>query len=421
MKDKKQLLLKALYLVLATGMFYLMKFADSGIKVGGVTVLYCYLLGMGIIFLGAVSFLFRPQVERMLLVGRYSLGLAFPYLFSVFFSMIVWVIDWSEPSIMRRGIFYALYQIIAVLVAMATLYLFGEKGILFNFGAMALANTITMLEVIRAGGAGEFFRQFIELMISFADRTGDLMIQMEGTNLPYSFGAFFVFFLLTVTVKKKRYWFYMALSLFFFLVSFKRSALLALGVSLMLGLLLKFFRKIDLKFALNICEWVLVVIAVFYVWMIRSGWLDLLTAEAGVNTNARDLMYDGLAAYYSFGPFYLGKGLGWTTRMLQTGGIQLAVEVTDLHNDFLRQYIELGFWGYLLWLISMNVGRVRMFQKKNIKLGAMALCMAVFWFCTYLTENTYNLFPSNITMALLMAGWNFDEAVQTEKKRHTWD
>ena len=105
--------------------------------------------------------------------------------------------------------------------------------------------------------------------------------------------------------------------------------------------------------------------------------------------------------------------------MLQTGGLKLAVEVTDLHNDFLRQYIELGFVGYLLWLISMNVGRVRMFQKKNAELGAMALCMSVFWFCTYLTENTYNLFSANITMALLMAGWHFEDGIQTEK-RHTW-
>ena len=195
-------------------MFYLMKFPDSGIKVGKITIMYCYLPGLAIIFLGAVSFLFRPQVERMLLVGRYGLGLAFPYFFSVFISMIVWVIDWSEPNIMRRGIFYAVYQVIAVLVAMATLYLFGEKGILLNFGAMALANTITMLEVIRAGGIAEFFRQFMELMMSFAGQTGDLMIRMEGTNLPYSFGAFFVFFLLTVTARKKRYWFYMALSCF---------------------------------------------------------------------------------------------------------------------------------------------------------------------------------------------------------------
>ena len=115
MKDKKQLLPKVLYLVLAAGMFYLMKFPDSGIKVGKITIMYCYLPGLAIIFLGAVSFLFRPQVERMLLVGRYGLGLAFPYFFSVFISMIVWVIDWSEPNIMRRGIFYAVYQVIAVL------------------------------------------------------------------------------------------------------------------------------------------------------------------------------------------------------------------------------------------------------------------------------------------------------------------
>ena len=67
----------------------------------------------------------------------------------------------------------------------------------------------------------------------------------------------------------------------------------------------------------------------------------------------------------------------------------------------------------------MNVGRVRMFQKKNAELGAMALCMSVFWFCTYLTENTYNLFSANITMALLMAGWHLEDGIQTEK-RHTW-
>ena len=43
-------------------MFYLMKFPDSGIKVGKITIMYCYLPGLAIIFLGAVSFLFRPQV-----------------------------------------------------------------------------------------------------------------------------------------------------------------------------------------------------------------------------------------------------------------------------------------------------------------------------------------------------------------------
>ena len=79
----------------------------------------------------------------------------------------------------------------------------GKREFFLNFGAMALANTITMLEVIRAGGIAEFFRQFMELMMSFAGQTGDLMIRMEGTNLPYSFGAFFVFFLLTVTARKK--------------------------------------------------------------------------------------------------------------------------------------------------------------------------------------------------------------------------
>ena len=61
MKDKKQLLPKVLYLVLAAGMFYLMKFPDSGIKVGKITIMYCYLPGLAIIFLGGGQLFIPPS------------------------------------------------------------------------------------------------------------------------------------------------------------------------------------------------------------------------------------------------------------------------------------------------------------------------------------------------------------------------
>ena len=85
---------------------------------------------------------------------------------------------------------------------------------------------------------------------------------------------------------------------------------------------------------------VLVTIGMFYIWLVRSGTLDILIAMFGVDTSGRNIVYDNLMDFYTFDPAFLGTGLGYITKSLQTGEIFLGIGVTDIHNDFLRQYVE---------------------------------------------------------------------------------
>ena len=69
----------------------------------------------------------------------------------------------------------------------------------------------------------------------------------------------------------------------------------------------------------------------------------------GINTMARVYMYEDMRQYYELNITYIGRGLGFVTKMIQMGDITTRVGVSDIHNDFLRQYIEQGFAGFMIW------------------------------------------------------------------------
>ena len=129
------------------------------------------------------------------------------------------------------------------------------------------------------------------------------------------------------------------------------------------------------------------------------------------------------SSLYEFSPFYLGQGLGYVSKMIQTGELDLGISgsiLGDLHNDFLRQFIEQGFWGYLLWLLAMFVLRVRLFLSRDTTLGIIAFTISVFLFVTFFSENMYFLFYGNVPMAVLMMGHHFEEQIEKERETSTW-
>ena len=60
--------------------------------------------------------------------------------------------------------------------------------------------------------------------------------------------------------------------------------------------------------------------------------------DMGINTMARVYMYEDMRQYYELNITYIGRGLGFVTKMIQMGDITTRVGVSDIHNDFLRQY-----------------------------------------------------------------------------------
>ncbi len=415
-------LLFTIYVVLAALMYNALNWNPLGVTIGGFTFMYMYLLGMGIIGIALLAFLINPQVPRAWLLVKYMLWLCMPYLLNVFISMIVWVLDLSAPNVIIRGTFFSVYQILAIMVAASTLYLFGDRGIEYHFIGLALASVITMVAAIRDGGVVEFISQFRTLIATVAMETGELMERMEETGHTYAFGMYIVYFIL-FNKGRKRDVLALAVAVLFFIMEFKRSASMALIIALVVGLILRFARDGGRKALVSFGGLLLIIVGFVYVWMIKSGLYEMLTDMLGIDTMGRTVVYANAGSLYEFSPFYLGQGLGYVSKMIQTGELDLGIQgslLGDMHNDFLRQFIEQGFLGYLLWLLAMFVWRIRLFLSRNTTLGIIAFTITVFCYVTFFSENMYFLFYGNIPMAILIMGHHFEEQVEKEREISTW-
>ncbi len=412
-----------IYMVLAALMYNALDWSSGGVTIGGFTFMYMYLFGMGIIGIALLAFLVDPRVPRAWLLMKYVMWICMPFLLNIFISLIVWVIDRSAPNVIIRGTFFSVYQILAVMTAASTLYLFGDKGIVYNLIALVLGSSITMVSaMLEGGGAGEFVSQFITLIVSGAMDTGVMMRRMEMTGHTYAFGMYIVYFIL-FNKGRRRDILALAAAALFFVVEFKRSALLALIAAMMAGVVLRAARDGVRKIFVSLGGLLLVLVGFVYIWMIKSGFYEMLMDLLGVDTMGRALVYTNASSLYEFSPFYLGQGLGYVSKMIQTGELDLGISgsiLGDLHNDFLRQFIEQGFWGYLLWLLAMFVLRVRLFLSRDTTLGIIAFTISVFLFVTFFSENMYFLFYGNVPMAVLMMGHHFEEQIEKERETSTW-
>lgn len=416
MKEIKKGMISAVYLALMTLLYCSFTFDEVGLMVGGYHILYFYILGICIILLACVSFLIKPDIGKGILAIKYSGVLSFLYFISIFFSLIVWLAEMSAPEVIVRGIFVAVYQIIAVLVAASTLYLFGEKGIFMDLAAMSLTYGIAAVRAIATGGAGQFIQEFITLMTSFSLETGPLMTIMENVSLQFSLGTYIVYFVVSAKGNKKKHIAAIVLALIFSIISIKRIVLLSAGVACIVGLLLRCIpRELGKKVTLILCG-LCGIGAYLYVWLIGNGLFNWLT-DMGINTMARVYMYEDMRQYYELNISYIGRGLGFVTKMLETGDVTTRVGVSDIHNDFLRQYIEQGFCGFMIWAFGLFFIRVGYFLRRNIDHGIIVFAVIFNSYITYLTDNTYVLFFPNITAAFAIMAYEFDKEAEKERAK----
>jgi hypothetical protein len=140
-----------------------------------------------------------------------------------------------------------------------------------------------------------------------------------------------------------------------------------------------------------------------------------LIEEAGIDTSGRVVIYNAVDKFYEFSPEFLGNGIGFLTYQLST---YMNVGVNSVHNDFLQYFIDLGFWGYILWLISMTLVRVCYFGARGKTENAvMTLALTVYLVIVSSTDNTLNYPLLTTVLGILMIGQGFDERVRnTEMK-----
>lgn len=360
------------------------------------------------------AFLYKPNIAR----GVSSLKATFlyctPLLITIAASLFIWFAGQVDTSVISRGLsgaFVYTNMISFTLAAVAFLYVFGEKGIWYNLIAILVSNILMILTIIARYGIGNFFSEFITLILTFAAETGDIIVQAEIHELAFCLGAYLIYMML----KPKKdivFWILLCLTSFCFLTAFKRIGIIAIAVALMVGWLLKFvsdFKRDTAARLTLIFSVLLMLLLIGYIGIIKLDVFSLLE-KAGVDTSGRVTIYNAVDKFYEFSPEFLGNGIGFLSYQLSTN---MSVGVNSVHNDFLQYFIDLGFWGYILWLASMTIVRVAYFGKKgNVENGIIALALTIYLVIVSSTDNTMNYPLLTTVLAIIMIGNGFDKKVR---------
>ena len=406
---------KVYFMAIAVLMYY---FLTEIINLG-IFVTYRHAFALVLFASALFAFLYKPNIARGVASLKSTFVYCIPLIVTIVVSLIIWFMDQVDTEVIARGLSGAFVynnMLSFTLAAVAFLYVFGEKGIWYNLIAILISNILMILTIIAQNGIGAFFSEFITLITTFAAETGDIIVQAEIHELAFCIGAYLIYMLLK---PKKDIVFFILLGLsgFCFLTAFKRIGIIAIAIALMFGWLLMFVAKFKKDTAMRLAvifSSILVLILVGYIGIIKLDVFALLE-EAGIDTSGRVVIYNAVDKFYEFSPEFLGNGIGFLTYQLSTN---MRVGVSSVHNDFLQYFIDLGFWGYILWLVSMTLVRVCYFGAKGkVDNAILSFALSVYLVIVSSTDNTINYPLLTTVLAIIMIGNGFDEKVRkTEMK-----
>lgn len=192
----------------------------------------------------------------------------------------------------------------------------------------------------------------------------------------FTFGLFVIYY------AHQKKWKWCIPAFLFMIFAEKRIAILAVVMSLILMGILWFFRQ---NKKLVAAFWGIVSVAVYgYVYLIYSGIMEAFCWGANIDTNGRVEMYARMADEAVFSPIYFGRGLGIVEMLLEHWNV---TAFANLHNDLLKFYIELGFVGLFLYLLSFGI----MFYYVEKWFGKSPMCfffgISVYTMILFATDN----------------------------------
>ena len=403
------------FIAVAVLMYYFLNgYIDVGLHV---TSRHAYALVLA--FSAILLFLYKPNISRGFVAFTDACVYSVPMVVTIVVSLFIWFANTVDVDVISRGLSYSLIftnMLSAALASAGMLYIFGQKGIWYNLVAILIANILMIFTIIAQYGLGSYMSEFITLIVTFADETGDIIINAEVHELAFCLGAYLIYMLFKPK-KNIVYFILLALNLFCFLSAFKRIAMIAIAIALVFGYILRGVSKRSKKVAFKLTVILILVVIIMligYIVIIKAGTFELLE-EAGINTSGRDGIYDAVDEFYEFSPGFLGHGIGFLTYQLDSS---IHIGVASIHNDFLQHYIDLGFWGYIIWLLSMTLLRVCYFGRKGDVEGAIiAFILVIYLVIASSTDNTMNYPLLTGTIAMLMMSNNFDNRVRSAEHK----
>ncbi len=320
------------------------------------------------------------------------------------YSLIIWILGFTELSSITRGASKMLFQLIAILVAVSGVYLFGKESIKLFLISFCICNGIIMLIELPRFGILASVSSLFHTIITFGDAKGYARA-LEIHDLTFIMGQFIVYYLLFAPkdnkAQQKERKYSIIAAVFFFLVGMKRIAFLAVGISLVIGLVIK--NRRSLKKIIIGSGFLMVIFFFLFIYTVRTGHFMVLLDKMNIDTMGRSSAWAMAAKHYEFSPTFLGYGFesvdaivkGWVEQGLTNRAL-------PLHNDYLKVFIELGFYGFTVWILAQYVIYPMLWCKfYDVNTACVYICILAYMSVTFMTDNTAFSYWSTMALRLL--------------------
>ena len=171
-------------------------------------------ISLGVIGLAVLYTLFYPDETRLREIWKPTL-LYMSLMAALFFwSMVIWIKSFAAVSSMIRSCSKLVFQSIAILTAVALVYLFREKAIELFTISICITNTAIMLLCIPDYGVAASIQSLVTCLVTFGEAVGYAR-QLEIHDLTFVFGQMILYYAVfaprTTRQEKRKRWRYLLL------------------------------------------------------------------------------------------------------------------------------------------------------------------------------------------------------------------
>lgn len=325
-----------------------------------------------------------------------------PRIIMLLYSCIVWCFSHTAFPYISRGISNTMFQCVAYFCGVCIAC--GERN---NILKVTLASASTVFGLAYLIGFIQNGVPFLAGLNPLSEAASNFTRYTELHEMAFTVGLYILVNLVTgkhASLKKNKYLF--GLSVFFFIVAWKRIGIFAVILSLLLYVVSSRCKKRHKSLLIKVTGIVGTVMCIAYIALIVSGAFVALLQSVGINLMGRDIIYRYFSQFASFSPFFWGKGVGFVSRQFNyttSADLFYMASIKALHNDLLKMYIEIGFMGYLIWVFWWLMKTPEILQKKfGVNKALICLMFIVYSFILYTTDNTESYVNFQMHLAMLI-------------------
>ena len=332
----------------------------------------------------------------------------------VLWSIIIWILEFQTIGFILKGSSKMSYQFLNVLIVIAAGYMFEKKAAIYTFFGLALGNTvIIILGALTTGPVGAI-RDMISNIVYFGAAEivyGSTFIRaVEIHDITFVMGVYVIYFLFFCNGEKHRYLF-AGIALFFFMAGLKRIAFLSMLIAIVFAVFALWLSPKGQIRLVTITSILLVAFCYFYISIIHSGAFTAFLTEHEIDLMGREKIYDYISNFYTISPSYLGRGYEFCVHLLKSvrHTKDQVLTVDAIHNDILKMYVELGFWGFFLWITGYYMYQTHWFITRCGERTAVCfMTINVYMLISYLTDNTMFYYWSSMVIRMIPMAYFFD-------------